>query len=69
VLLEVGRWLWANTLGLIDPFWGYLLEGLIIIAVAVLVSWFFSVLRPFGGALVMAVIAFLVGFWKGEDRG
>lgn len=51
----------------ISPFWyEWLPIAALIILVAVVVGWFFSPLRQFAGAVVLAVIAFLVGFRKGE---
>lgn len=68
ILNEVGHWLWAHTIGLIDPWVGWLIEGILIIMACTAAAWFFSILRPIAGAIVLATITFLVGFWKGENR-
>jgi len=62
------NWFVANY----DPFYGYILLGLLIIIAATWAAWFFDVLRPIAGAISVGVVAFLFGFRKGqhveEDR-
>lgn len=65
---RLGSWLWAHTIGLIDPFIGWAIEGALIILACFAAGWFFSVLRPVAGAVAISTLAFLWGFWKGENR-
>jgi hypothetical protein len=50
----------------ISPFWGWLGEGLLLVAVCLAIGWAFSTVRPFAGAVIMAVIVGLMGYWRGE---
>ena len=57
----------AGLIPVISPFWyEWLPLAAIIIIAALAAGWFFAPLRQFAGAVVMATIAFLVGFRKGE---
>lgn len=50
----------------ISPFWYYVLWAVGIIAAVSFAAWFFPVLRSLAGAIVVAVIAALYAYRKGE---
>ena len=57
----------AGLIPVISPFWyEWLPLAAMVILVACVIGWFFSPLRQFAGAVVLATITFLVGFRKGE---
>jgi hypothetical protein len=59
----------AHHFPYISPFWGWLGEGVLVVAICLAIGWAFSSMRPFVGAVIMAVIAGLMGYWRGEhDR-
>lgn len=70
MLEQVWQFLTDKLSGLIpyiSPFWyEWLPWAVLVIVVACVIGWFFSPLRQFAGAVVLATIAFLVGFRKGE---
>jgi hypothetical protein len=59
----------------ISPFWYWLSWGALATAVAFVIGWAFPALRSFSGAVILAVIAGLSGYRRGEydqyhhDRG
>ncbi len=55
--------LWATYY---DPWFFYIALGLLIVALATLAAWYFSVLRPLAGAIFFGVVSFLVGMRKGQ---
>ena len=53
----------------VSSFWlEWLPLGAGIIALCLVVSYFFPAMRSFAGAVVLAVVAFLVGFRKGDKE-
>lgn len=70
MLEQVWQFLVEKISGLvpvISPFWyEWLPLASLIIIGALAIGWFFSPLRQVAGAVVMATVAFLVGFRKGE---
>lgn len=60
------------TFSFVDPFWHWFLLGLVVIAAATAIAWFFGGLSNFiraaGGLVVMGVIAMLYAFRKGEEE-
>jgi hypothetical protein len=65
IMTDVMHWVLLH-LPYISPFWGYLAEGIGIIALVSLISWYFPALRSFAGAVVLAVVMGLFGYRKGE---
>ncbi len=57
------------TFSFLDPFWGWVAIGASIVAVVVLVCWFFGswfpVLRPIGGVITILVAAMLYAYSRG----
>jgi hypothetical protein len=70
MLEQIWQFLTEKLAGLvpyISPFWyDYLPWAALIIVVCIALGWFFEGVRSLAGAVVLAVIAFLVGMWKGE---
>ena len=60
-------WVYAHTLGLLDPFYAYTIEVAAIVAACTAIGWFFPAVRSFFGAVAIGAITWLVGFRKGED--
>lgn len=50
-----------------DPFYVLCGEGALAVVAVTAASWYFPVLRSLAGAVVMAIIAGLVGYRKGEQ--
>lgn len=67
-------WLWDSAWNwvtshfhlTISPFWYWVFVGAGVCALATFISWFFPSIRPFAGAVVMAVIAYLSGYRRAE---
>jgi hypothetical protein len=70
MLEQIWQFLTEKLAGLvpyISPFYyEYAPWGILIIAVCILISYLFPPVRSLAGAVVLSVIAFLVGMWKGE---
>jgi hypothetical protein len=50
----------------VSPFWGWLLEGSMVIAICVVLGWAFATLRPYAGVVILVIVAALTGYRRGE---
>ena len=60
------KWLTQMWVSFYDPFYAYIALGVLIILIATLMAWYFSILRPIAGAIFVGVVFFLVGMRKGQ---
>lgn len=65
-------WIWQSAWDFlashfyVSPFWYWCFVGALVCTAAIALGWFFDALRSFAGAIVMAVIAGLIGYRRGE---
>jgi len=73
ILTQVVEFFYAHFVP--SPFWYWIGWGLLATFVSGVIGWAFAPLRPFAGAVILAVVAGLTGYRRGEydqyhrDRG